>query len=270
MVQEYILYGLFGDGITITKNYINKNESENGYHGGIYLDQGTDNAEITYNVVQDCKNWIDARALSAQSTIMNTRITNNHSNTTPPENSGDLYKGRISAQHVENANTIYENNTVGEESWGVEASQIINQSGCKEKEPEPELIFTSEKYDIEENIIKHIQPNTSLASFKSYITNNSSYMIKEGDKIITETEKIKTGQVLIIGQTSYMLIVTGDVNKDGDSDIKDILAINKHRLNKSKLKDIYLIAGDVNNDNKADILDILKINKYRLKKINEL
>lgn len=131
--------GIFGDGITITKNYINTNESENGYHGGIYLDEGTENAVVTYNVVADCMHWIDARALmSAEATptvktIRNTTITNNYSNTTPPDKAYDKWVngGRISAHLVEGANTIYENNSVGQTTWNSEATEIINNSGAK-------------------------------------------------------------------------------------------------------------------------------------------
>lgn len=53
-------------------------------------------------------------------------------------------------------------------------------------------------------------------------------------------------------------------------DFKDILAINKHRLNKAQLTGERLEAADVNKDGKVDFMDILKINKYRLGKISSL
>ena len=58
--------------------------------------------------------------------------------------------------------------------------------------------------------------------------------------------------------------------RNGQANIKDILAINKHRLNKAQLVNEYLQAGDINEDGKVDIRDILQINKYRLGKISEL
>ena len=67
------------------------------------------------------------------------------------------------------------------------------------------------------------------------------------------------------GQT-YSLVVTGDVNGDGQANIADILAMNRHRLNKAQLTNVYLQAGDANNDGKVDIKDILQINKTRLGK----
>ena len=68
----------------------------------------------------------------------------------------------------------------------------------------------------------------------------------------------------------YTIIVTGDANGDGQADIRDILAINKHRLNKASLTAEYLQASDVNEDGKTDIKDILQINKFRLGKIQTL
>ena len=69
---------------------------------------------------------------------------------------------------------------------------------------------------------------------------------------------------------SYIIIVTGDADGDGQADIKDILSINKHRLKKASLALEYLLAADVNEDGKTDIKDILQINKFRLGKIQTL
>ena len=67
----------------------------------------------------------------------------------------------------------------------------------------------------------------------------------------------------------YTIVVKGDTNGDGESNLKDLLQINKHRLNKSKLTAEYLLAGDVNKDNEVNLKDLLQVNKYRLGKIKE-
>ena len=46
----------------IDNNYINTNMSENGYHGGIYIDEGSSNIEVNKNVVIDCNCWLDFRS----------------------------------------------------------------------------------------------------------------------------------------------------------------------------------------------------------------
>ena len=139
-----------------------------------------------------------------------------------------------------------------------------------QEDAEIDPIFELEKYELSNNTIKNIQPNTNYTDFIKNINTNMEYIIKEGEKDVTGTDRIKTGQVLTVGENTYTLVVTGDTNGDGKADIKDILKINKHRLNKTQLTDCYYEAGDVNKDEKVDIRDILRINKYRLGKINTL
>ena len=49
-----------------------------------------------------------------------------------------------------------------------------------------------------------------------------------------------------------------------------MVVMNKHRLNKKILEGEYLVAGDVTGDNKINIRDIVKVNKYRLNKIIQI
>lgn len=120
-----------------------------------------------------------------------------------------------------------------------------------------------------DNIV-NIQPNTTYESFLKEFSSDIQFTVKEGENIVTGNNIIKTGQIFSVGNMAYTLVVTGDTNGDGKADIKDILQINKHRLNKVQLTDAYLKAGDANKDGNVDIKDILQINKYRLRKINEL
>ena len=69
---------------------------------------------------------------------------------------------------------------------------------------------------------------------------------------------------------TFKIVVPGDVSGDGKADFKDIVAINRHRLNKKILEGEYLIAGEVTGDEKVDFKDIVKINMFRLNKIIEL
>ena len=131
-------------------------------------------------------------------------------------------------------------------------------------------INVKEEYEIEKNVIKNIQPNTKFEQFKTKIESSTEYQVIQGENIITESDLMKTGQILKIGEKEYTIIVNGDTNGDGKADIRDILQINKHRLNKIKLEGAFLTAGDVNKDNKVDIRDILQINKFRLKKIDKI
>ena len=130
--------------------------------------------------------------------------------------------------------------------------------------------FTKKKLTIENGYIKKIQPNTLYTDFVKNINFNESYTIKEGEKELTKTDIIKTGQILISGENTYTLVVLGDTNGDGKASIQDIMQINKYRLNKTNLEEKYLLAGDINEDGKTNIKDLLKINQYRLGIINIL
>ena len=66
------------------------------------------------------------------------------------------------------------------------------------------------------------------------------------------------------------LIIKGDVNGDGQSDINDILKINQERLNKKTFESANNLAADITNDKTIDLKDIIKINMFRLNKISEL
>ena len=121
-------------------------------------------------------------------------------------------------------------------------------------------------------IIKDINPNTTINDLKNKIQSQMEYEIidKNGD-VVSETAFVGTGcKIKMTNEKTYTIIISGDVDGDGKAEIKDILAINKHRLRKSNLTGEYLVAGDVNRDGNVELRDILQINKFRLGKINEL
>lgn len=123
--------------------------------------------------------------------------------------------------------------------------------------------------------IRNISPSTTIENTLNSISTNGTISIYKGNNKITDKNtKIATGmkvQALYNNKTyDYIIVVNGDSNGDGDVGIKDILAINKHRLGKTLLKNEYELAGDINKDNKIDIKDLLQINKFRLGKIKKL
>lgn len=144
----------------------------------------------------------------------------------------------------------------------------------------PELAtekYTEEIKITEEKYITNIQPNTELKELLKEIksiVNDTSVTVNDENGLLEDTDIIKTGQKVIIGEESnsstYTTVVLGDVNGDGAINIRDILRINRHRLKRIQLEDEFLKAGDVNKDEVLNIKDILKINRYRLNKINEI
>ena len=133
-----------------------------------------------------------------------------------------------------------------------------------------------DKVDKDKNqYINNIAPNTTIEDMISNVKTNGKIIIYKENKEITNNKiKISTGMKVKISLNDetdeFIAVVKGDTNGDGESNLKDILQINKHRLNKTLLTGEYLLAGDVNKDKEVNLKDLLKINKFRLGKIATL
>lgn len=138
------------------------------------------------------------------------------------------------------------------------------------------LTIMSHEYIILEEHITKVPNNTTLENFKKIIETNAEEIkiLDKNSQELGEEDIIATGMRLILklgNETKeFKLIVWGDTTGDGKADFKDMVSMNKHRLNKQKLEDEYLIAGDITEDNEVDFKDIVKLNKYRLNKILQL
>lgn len=123
--------------------------------------------------------------------------------------------------------------------------------------------------------IDNIAPSTTVENLINNVETNGTISVYNDNKEITDKKiKISTGMKVKISLNNenheFTIVVKGDTNGDGESDLRDLLQINKHRLNKTLLKAEYLLAGDVNKDNVVNLKDLLQINKFRLGKINTL
>lgn len=116
--------------------------------------------------------------------------------------------------------------------------------------------------------ITYIEPGTTANALKNNISTNGNIEILSDDIVL------KTGVKININfnkqKKEYIIIVTGDIDKDGDSDFWDMSKINKYRLGKINISTEENLAGDVNEDGKVDFWDMSRINKYRLNKINRI
>ena len=127
----------------------------------------------------------------------------------------------------------------------------------------------------ENKYIDNIAPSTTMENLINNIETSGTITIYKDNKEITDKKiKISTGMKIKISLNNenheFTIVVKGDTNGDGESDLRDLLQINKHRLNKTLLTAEYLLAGDVNKDNEVNLKDLLQINKFRLGKINTL
>ena len=110
--------------------------------------------------------------------------------------------------------------------------------------------------------------NWQTGNTKQYTANTSNIKIKVRDNAGNEqsyTEVINITKIEKNPSTKR-----GDANGDGEVNLKDIMAINLHRLGKNILTGSALEFADVTGDRKADIQDMMKINSFRLHRINTL
>lgn len=163
-------------------------------------------------------------------------------------------------QYVLTATDVFENTTTV--SFKIEAiSDVVTSK-------EDSTITVVE----DKTTIKGISPKTTASELKQKLNAEMEYtIVNQSGTQISETANVGTGcKIKMQNNKTYTLVVKGDCNGDGQAELKDILAINKHRLNKTKLTAEYLQAADVDENGKVELKDILQINKFRLGKTNEL
>ena len=115
------------------------------------------------------------------------------------------------------------------------------------------------KVDNQKNVIYRISPNTNVDSLKEIIELSRIYY---GERELIKTDNLVTGsEIQTNGLNNYTLIVTGDVNYDGEVTVTDLLNVKKQLVGLIQLEDIELIAADINDDTKITITDILKIKR---------
>ena len=96
--------------------------------------------------------------------------------------------------------------------------------------------------------------------------------------ITNSNDKAKTSGSLVTGDKitivsgentqTYIVIIYGDNNGDGEITILDLANIQKHLLKKSTLTGNFAKSADTNKDGKITILDLANIQKHLLKKSN--
>lgn len=132
----------------------------------------------------------------------------------------------------------------------------------KPEEPVEEKI-TSEVYDIndQDKDISRIAPGTTVAKFKENVETKQKmvFMDKQGNTL-GEDSVLATGMTIKVGETlEYTLIVTGDIDEDGDITINDLAKVKLHLIESEVLTGIYLKAADVDNDKDITINDAAQI-----------
>lgn len=102
--------------------------------------------------------------------------------------------------------------------------------------------------------LKYISSNNSIVTVTEDGTITAKY---PGTAIITvSTVNNKTAQIKVT-VTGTAPFLKGDMNKNGEIDLTDVLILLKLYFNKNITNDYYMTAGDMNSNNEIDLTDIL-------------
>lgn len=137
---------------------------------------------------------------------------------------------------------------------------VIDKAGNKTQISFQIMENNNQNYIIQDNIIKNISEQTIKSDFDNKLKLGITYKIARNEKEISNTDSIATGDILTTSAgDKYTLIVTGDLNKDGKLNLKDLVKIRKYFLDGNNLDENEMLAADCNFDGKINLKDLVKM-----------
>ena len=119
-------------------------------------------------------------------------------------------------------------------------------------------------YTIENGYISNISNNTLANTLKDELNLNNYTILHNGEELDLSKDIISTGDILKYDNKEYTLIVSGDVDKDGNCGIRDLVSLRKCLLDYTKYDTIEEMAADTNQDDSLDIKDLVGMRKIIL------
>ena len=125
----------------------------------------------------------------------------------------------------------------------------IDKAGNKTQISFQIMESNNQNYIIQDNIIKNISEQTKKSDFDNKLKLEITYKIARNDEEINEKDNIATGDILTTSAgDKYTLIVTGDLNKDGKLNLKDLVKMRKYLLDGNNLDENEMLSADCNFD----------------------
>jgi uncharacterized protein YkuJ len=136
--------------------------------------------------------------------------------------------------------------------------------------PKPGTI-TSDVYSVNGDYLSKITSGTTVSQLLNGLNEKAYLKVFKGSTEVSGATKLCTGMTVCLMDGSTVkkrltIIVTGDVNGDGDITVTDMIAIKADILNKSKLSGVYSKAADTNGDSTISITDFIQIKAHILGK----
>lgn len=121
--------------------------------------------------------------------------------------------------------------------------------------------LTSEIYTIDNEYITKITAKTTVGEFKANVEAYPNIIIKDKNgNTVTDSNLVATGMTVEVGETiKRTLVVTGDINGDGEITVTDLAQLKLHYIEKELLTGANLKAADMNDDNEISITDLAQI-----------
>lgn len=139
----------------------------------------------------------------------------------------------------------------------------------RSEKSEAEYTLASDTYVVDK-YVTGVEPETSVEDFLAGFTCEGGAV-----KLLNSSGKEKNTGIVATSdrlavyvddkQVEYFkVIIYGDVNYDGKVTIADLVKLNRHTLNLTKLKGLGLKAADVNRNGSVNIQDLVMINRHTL------
>jgi len=134
-----------------------------------------------------------------------------------------------------------------------------------------DVITSTEVTVTEDNlIINDIKPKTTVSELKQKLNTEMEYTIidKNGNGV-SETAFVGTGyKIKMANNKIYNLVVTGDINGDGNVKLSDLSKLKLTIVGSQTLDGVYKMAADLNGDGNLKLSDLSKMKLYLVGKVS--
>lgn len=131
-------------------------------------------------------------------------------------------------------------------------TEIIKQMDVKTESTYISGLTQGMKANKLKSSILSVSDTATVAITDSKNQNKTTAKLATGDKVTITSGK---------DQKTYTVVIYGDTNGDGEITAIDLLRVQKHILNYSKLTGVYKEAADTNKDGNISAIDLLQVQK---------
>lgn len=131
-------------------------------------------------------------------------------------------------------------------------------------------VITSDEFRVNEaeKLIEKVPTGMTKQEFLEKIRSTEAIKIYKNGRELFNNEKVGTGTIVRIGNdTTYTVVVLGDVNGDGELTVVDLAKCKLHTIWKENLTGYYEKAVDFNGDKVVNIVDLSRLKLKLIGKI---